>query len=56
MDHKEKINQFHKDVNLNLIDCSLELLSIFSPDKVGFKPHLLNSGVAELKGPQIELL
>ena len=27
-DHKEKINQYHDNVNLNLIDCNLELLEI----------------------------
>ena len=35
-DRKEKINQFRDNVNLNLIDCSLEFLNSFSPDKVDF--------------------
>ena len=45
---KEKINQFRENVNLNPID--------FLPDKVGFKPHLLNYSVAKKRDLQVELL
>ena len=55
-DCKEKINQFRENVNLNPIDSSLELLSNFSPDKVDFKPHLLNSSMPGKRDPQVELL
>ena len=55
-DCKEKINQYRENVNLNPIDCSLELLSSFLPDKVDFQSHLLNSSVAEKRDPQVELL
>ena len=55
-DCKEVINQYHENVNLNRIDCILELLSSFSPDKVKFELHHLNSSVADLRNPQVELL
>ena len=55
-DRKVKINQFRENVNLNPIDCSLELLSSFLPDKVDFKPHLLNSKMPEKRDPQVEFL
>ena len=56
-DRKEKINQYKENVNLNLIDCSLNYLISFSPDKeVSFHPDLLNSAEAELRNPQVELL
>ena len=56
-DRKEKINQYKENVNLNLIDCSLNYLISFSPDKeVSFQPDLLNSAEAELRNPQVELL
>ena len=56
-DQKEKINQYKENVNLNLIDCRLDYLNSFSPDKeVGFRPDLLNSADAELRNPQVELL
>ena len=56
-DRKEKINQYKENVNLNLIDCSLNYLNSFSPDKeVSFQPDLLNSAEAELRNPQVELL
>ena len=54
-DHKEKINQYHQNVNLNLTESSLELLNSFSPDKVDFQTHLVNSSVTEERDPQIEL-
>ena len=46
-DRKKKINQFRDNVNLNLIDCSLEFLNSFSPDKVDFQAHLLKSSDPE---------
>ena len=55
-DRKEKINQFRENVNLNPIDCSLEFLNSFSPDKVDFQPHPLNSIDLEKRDPQVELL
>ena len=55
-DQKEIMNQYRDNVNLNPIDCSLGFLSSFSPDKVDFNPHLLNSGGAELRNSQVELL
>ena len=55
-DRKEKINQYRKNASLNQIDCSLELLSSFSPNKVDFQPHLLNSSIAEKRDLQVELL
>ena len=46
-DQKEKINQHKENVNLNPIDCSLDYLNSFSPDKeVSFRPDLLNSAEA----------
>ena len=55
-DRKEKINQFRENVNINPIACSLELLSNFSPEKVDFKPHLLNSSMPKKRDRQVELL
>ena len=55
-DRKETMNQYCDNVNFNLVDCSLELLSSFSPDKIDFKPHLLNSVVAELRNLQVEMV
>ena len=52
-----KINQHKENVNLNLIDCSLDYLNSFSPDKeVSFRPDLLNYAEAELRSPQVEIL
>ena len=54
---KEKINQHCDNVNLNLIDCSLDYLNSFCPDtEVSFRPDLLNSASAELRSPQVKLL
>ena len=54
---KEKINHHKDDVNLNLIDCNLDYLNSFSPDKeLSFQPDFLNSAEAKLRSPQIELL
>ena len=55
-DCEEKVNQYHDNVNLNLTDCSLELLSSFSHDKVDFKPHLSSSSVVKKRDPRVELL
>ena len=56
-DRKEKINQHKENVGLNPINCSLDYLNSFSPDKeVSFRPDILNSDNAELRSPQIELL
>ena len=56
-DRKERIKQFRDNVNLNPIDCSLEFLNSFSPDKeVNFQPHLINSYDVQQRGPQVELL
>ena len=43
-------------MNLNPIDCSLEFLKSFSPNKVDFQPHLLKSSDPEKRDPQVELL
>ena len=48
-DCKEVINQFCENVNLNPIDCSFELMRIFSPSKFEFQSHHLNSSEAELR-------
>ena len=49
-DWKEKINQHRDNVNLNLIDCSLDYLNSFSPDKkVSFQPDISNSADAAKK-------
>ena len=45
--------EFYKNVNLNLIGCSLEFLSRFSPNKVDFQPHLLTSSGAEKRYSQV---
>ena len=55
-DLKEAINQYRENVNLNLIDCSFELMRSFSPDKVEFQPHYLNSSESELRNLQLEFL
>ena len=56
-DRKEKINQHRDKVNLKPIDCSLDYLNSFSPNKeASFRPDLLNSADAELRRPQVELL
>ena len=56
-DWKEKINQHKENVSLDPIDCSLDYLNSFSPDKeVSFRLDILNSDNAELRSPQIELL
>ena len=55
-DRKETINQYRDNVNFNLVDCILEFLISFSPDKIDFKPHLLNLVVAELRNAQIKML
>ena len=40
-----------------MIDCSLDYLNSFSPDKeVSFQPDLLISADVELRSPQVELL
>ena len=56
IDRNDKNNQFRDNVNLNPIDCSLEFLSSFSPDKVDFQPHLLKSSDAEKRDMQVQLL
>ena len=49
-DWKKKINQHRDNVNLNLIDCSLDYLNSFSPDKkVSFQPDISNSADAAKK-------
>ena len=49
-DRKGKINQHRDKVNLNPIDCSLDYLNSFSPDKkVSFQPDLSNSADAVKK-------
>ena len=56
-DRKENINQFRDNVSLKPIDCRLEFLNSFLPDKeVHFQPQLLNSTDIEKRGPQVELL
>ena len=56
-DCKEKVNQFHDNVSLNPIDCSLDFLNSSSSDSnVTFQPHLLNSNDSEKRDPQGELL
>lgn len=54
---KEKQNQHKENVNFNLIDCCLNYLNSFSPDKeVRFWLELLNCTNTELRRPQAELL
>ena len=56
-DQKEKINQHKENVNVNLIDCTLDYVNSFSPDiEVDFWPDLLNSADAELRRPQVKLV
>ena len=55
-DHKEKINRFRDNVNLNPIDCSSEFLNSFSSGEFDFQPHRLNSSDAEKRDRQVELL
>ena len=55
-DKKEGINQFHGNVNVNPVDCSLEFLSCFSNDGVRFQPGLLNSEVPEIHNPQVKIM
>lgn len=55
-DHKQKINQYRKNVNLNRIDCNLKLMSSFLPDKVDFQPYLFDSRVTEKRDSLVELL
>lgn len=55
-DHKQRINQYRKNVNLNRIDCNLELMSSFLPDKVDFQPYLFDSRVTEKRDSLVELL
>ena len=44
-------------MNLNPIDCSLDYLSSFSPEKeASFRPDLLNSPNKELRKPQAKIL
>ena len=53
---KENIYQYLENVNLNPIEYRLDLLSSFSPYKVDFQAHLLNSSVTEKRDPQVKLL
>ena len=55
-DHKQRINQYRKNVNLNRIDCNLELMSSFLPDKVDFQPYLFDFRVTEKRDSLVELL
>ena len=54
-DGKEKFNQHSDNVNLNPIDCSLDYLNSFFPDKeVNFRPDLLDSANVELRSPHVK--
>ena len=52
-DHNDN---FCDNVNLNSVDCSLEFLNSFSPDKVDIQPHLSNSSDPEKRDQQVGLM
>ena len=56
-DHKEKINQYRDNVNLNTIDCTLDQLNSFPSDtNFTFQTQLLNSTDVKKRGLQTEML
>ena len=55
-DRKEEINQHKNNVSLFPIDINLDFIESFSPEKVSFKPDLLNSSDEKERKPQIEML
>lgn len=48
-DCKENINKWRNNIDLNPIDCSLELLSGFSINGTQFRPDLLNFDYPEIR-------
>ena len=55
-DRKESINQCRDNVNLVPVDFSIEFIKSFSPKKVKFEPHLLNSTNQNERAAQAEML
>ena len=55
-DRKESINKWRDNVNLVPVDFSIEFIESFSPKKVTFEPHLLNSTNQNERAAQAEML
>ena len=55
-DRKEEINQHKNNVSLSPVDITVDFIESFSPEKVSFKPDLLDSSDEKERKPQTEIL
>ena len=55
-DRKEDINQHKNNVSLSPVDITVDFIESFSPEKVSFKPDLLDSSDEKKRKPQTEML
>ena len=55
-DRKEDINQHKNNVSLSPVDITVDFIESFSPEKVSFKPDLLDSSDEKERKPQTEML
>ena len=55
-DRKEEINQHKNNVSLSPVDITVDFIESFSPEKVSFKPDLLDSSDEKERKPQTEML
>ena len=55
-DRKEEINQHKNNVSLSPVDITVDFIESFSPEKVSFRPDLLDSSDEKERKPQTEIL
>ena len=55
-DRKEEINQHKNNVSLSPVDITVDFIESFSPEKVSFRPDLLDSSDEKERKPQTEML
>ena len=55
-DRKEDINQHMNNVALSPVDITVDFIESFSPEKVSFRPDLLDSSDEKERKPQTEML
>ena len=55
-DRKEEINQHKNNVSLSPVDITVDFIESFSPEKVSFKPDLLDSSDEKERKSQTEIL
>ena len=55
-DRKEEINQHKNNVSLFPVDITVDFIESFSPEKVSFRPDLLDSSDEKERKPQTEML